>query len=283
MPIYVAMDSADTWANPEIFWFDENNQPVRVAGCPPDYFSATGQLWGNPLYDWDYLKETDYEWWFNRIAAASKLFDILRIDHFRAFDTYYAIPYPAENAIGGDWYDGPGIEFFNMMKEKLGDLPIVAEDLGDLFDSVKELLKETGYPGMKVLEFAFDSGEANDYLPHNYTENCVVYSGTHDNDTLMGWAAKAKPEDVAFARQYCKMPEWETFNWGIIRTAYESVANTAIIQMQDILGLGTEARMNVPSTLGGNWVWRIDGSVLTDELADQLKEMVINSSRLEEN
>ena len=169
------------------------------------------------------------------------------------------------------------------MKKKLGDLPIVAEDLGDLFDSVKELLKETGYPGMKVLEFAFDSGEANDYLPHNYTENCVVYSGTHDNDTLMGWMAEAKPEDVAFARQYCKMPEWEAFNWGIIRTAYESVANTAIIQMQDILGLGTEARMNVPSTLGGNWVWRIDGSVLTDELADRLKEMVINSSRLEEN
>ena len=170
-----------------------------------------------------------------------------------------------------------------MMKEKLGDLPIVAEDLGDLFDSVKELLEDTGYPGMKVLEFAFDSGEANDYLPHHYTENCVVYTGTHDNDTLMGWAAQAKPEDVAYAKSYCNIGDDEEFNWGIIRTAYNSVADTAIIQMQDILGLGTEARMNVPSTLGGNWVWRIDSTMLTDELANRLKEMVISSSRLEEN
>ena len=282
MPIYVAMDSADTWANPEVFWLYDDGDPVCVAGCPPDYFSATGQLWGNPLYDWDYLKATDYEWWFERIEAASKLFDITRIDHFRAFDSYYAIPYPAENAIGGEWKEGPGIEFFEKMREAIGDIPIVAEDLGTLTPGVKQLLKDSGYPGMKVLEFAFDSDEENDYLPHNYTENCVVYTGTHDNDTLMGWVSTAKESDVAYARDYCKMPDDEPFNWGLIRTAYESKADYAIIQIQDILGLGTEARMNVPSTLGGNWVWRIDKKALTKELAHKLKCMSEEYGRMED-
>ena len=282
MPIYVAMDSADTWANPDVFWLTEEREPVCVAGCPPDYFSATGQLWGNPLYNWDYLKQTNYKWWFDRIKAADALFDITRIDHFRAFDSYYAIPYPAENAINGEWKEGPGIEFFNLMREKIGDIEIVAEDLGLMTPGVKQLLADSGYPGMKVLEFAFDSGEANDYLPHHYTENSVVYTGTHDNDTLMGWLAEAKQSDIDYAYSYCHITQEEGFNWGLIRTAYESVSNYAIVQMQDILGLGTEARMNIPSTLGGNWTWRINKEALTDELAKKLKEMSVRSGRMEE-
>jgi len=267
---------------PELFQIDEECSPTAVAGCPPDYFSATGQLWGNPLYDWDYLEATDYEWWFERIKAASKLYDITRIDHFRAFASYYSIPYPAENAINGEWVEGPRIKFFNMMEEALGKIDIVAEDLGTLTPDVTELMEQTGYPGMKVLEFAFDSGEENDYLPHKYTENCVVYTGTHDNDTVMGWLETAKPEDVNYARSYCQMPDDEPFNWGLIRVAYESKADTAIVPMQDILGLGKEARMNIPSTLGGNWVWRLNGAALTDELADKLKTMSEKSGRLED-
>lgn len=283
MPIYVAMDSADTWANPEVFWLDKENAPVCVAGCPPDYFSETGQLWGNPLYDWKYLKETDYEWWFNRVAAAANLYDITRIDHFRAFASYYAIPYPAENAINGSWLEGPRMDFFNKMKEALGEIPIVAEDLGTMTPDVVELLKDSGFPGMKVLEFAFDDCDMeNDYLPHNYTSNCVVYTGTHDNDTLNGWLATAKDEAIAFARDYCKMPADEPFNWGVIRTAYESKADYCVIQMQDILGLGTEARINIPSTLGGNWVWRIEDGVLTEELAQKLFYLSDTYGRLED-
>ena len=282
MPIYVAMDSADTWANPELFQLYDDGDPIAVAGCPPDYFSKTGQLWGNPLYDWDYLKETDYEWWFERIKAAAKLYDITRIDHFRAFASYYSIPYPAENAINGKWVEGPRIEFFRMMEEECGEFEIVAEDLGTLTPDVTELMQQTGYPGMKVLEFAFDSGEENDYLPHKYTENCVVYTGTHDNDTVMGWLETANPKDVAYAREYCKMPADEPFNWGLIRTAYYSRANMAVVPMQDILGLGKEARMNTPSTLGGNWTWRVSKATWTDELAQKLKTMSVNSGRLED-
>ena len=282
IPIYVALDSADAWANPQMFQLDEDNIPTAVAGVPPDGFSPTGQLWGNPLYDWDYLAETDYEWWFERIKAASKLYDITRIDHFRAFASYYSIPYPAENAINGEWIEGPRIKFFKMMEEAIGKINIVAEDLGTLTPDVTELMEQTGYPGMKVLEFAFDSGEENDYLPHKYNENCVVYTGTHDNDTLMGWVETAKPEDVNYARNYCHMAEDEPFNWGLIRTAYESKAGMAIIPVQDILGLGKEARMNIPSTLGGNWTWRVDKAALTDELAEKLKTMSVNSGRLED-
>ena len=285
MPIYVAMDSADTWANPEVFWLDDDRKPVCVAGCPPDYFSATGQLWGNPLYNWKYLKETGYKWWFARIKAASELFDMTRIDHFRAFNDYYAIPYGAENAINGKWMDGPGIEFFNLMKKELGDLPIIAEDLGTMNDGVIKLLKDSGYPGMKVLEFAFDSDEENNYLPHTYTPNCVVYSGTHDNDTLIGWMNEmmdVKKQCVDFAREYCKMPDDEPFNWGIIRTAYESVSNYCIIQMQDYLGLGSEARINIPSTLGGNWEWRVRRDYAANGLAKKIKELTVTYNRLEE-
>ncbi len=282
MPIYVAMDSADTWANPEVFWLDEKRNPVCVAGCPPDYFSETGQLWGNPLYNWDYLKETGYKWWFERIKAATALFDITRIDHFRAFDTYYAIPFPAENAIGGSWKEGPGIEFFNLMNEQIENVEIVAEDLGDLTPGVKQLLLDCGYPGMKILEFAFGSGNDNEYLPHLYTENCVVYTGTHDNDTVMGWKAVADEETLRHAYEYCHLNDEEGFHWGLIRTAYESCAKYAIIPMQDILGLGSEARFNTPSTLGGNWEWRIDKKALTKELSTKLKEMVVRYNRQED-
>lgn len=283
IPIYVAMDSADTWANPEVFWLDKDRHPVCVAGCPPDYFSATGQLWGNPLYDWSYLKKTKYDWWFKRIAGISKLFDITRIDHFRGFDSYYAIPYPAENAINGKWLEGPGIKFFELMKKKLGEIPIVAEDLGFLTDSVFKLLKDSGYPGMKVLEFAFDSTEENNYLPHNYTQNSVVYSGTHDNDTIMGWFNAAQQKDVDFAVNYCNLSEEEGYHWGIIRTAYQSVSDYAIIQLQDVLGLGSEARMNIPSTLGGNWVWRIKRGALTKEVAYRLRKLSKTYGRLEDD
>ena len=281
-PIYVAMDSADTWANPEIFQLYDDGDPIAVAGCPPDYFSETGQLWGNPLYDWDYLEQTDYEWWFERVKAASKLYDITRIDHFRAFASYYSIPYPAENAINGEWVVGPRIKFFRMMEEAVGKFEIVAEDLGTLTPDVTELMEQTGYPGMKVLEFAFDSGEENDYLPHKYTNNCVVYTGTHDNDTLMGWLETANPEDVRYAREYCKMPPDEPFNWGLIRTAYESKADMAIVPMQDLLGLGKEARMNTPSVLGNNWTWRVTEDAFTKELAEKLKTMSVKCGRLEE-
>ncbi|MBQ1350200.1 MAG: 4-alpha-glucanotransferase [Ruminococcus sp.] len=282
MPIYVAMDSADTWANPELFQLYDDGDPIAVAGCPPDYFSATGQLWGNPLYDWDYLKETGYEWWFERIAAASRLYDITRIDHFRAFASYYSIPYPAENAINGKWVEGPRIQFFRMMEEALGKIEIVAEDLGTLTPDVTELMEQTGYPGMKVLEFAFDSGEENDYLPHKYTNNCVVYTGTHDNDTVMGWVETAKQSDIDYARSYCKMPPDEPFNWGLIRTAYESKADMAIVPIQDILGLGKDARMNTPSTTGANWAWRVDANALTEELADKLKTLSVRTGRMED-
>ncbi len=283
MPIYVAMDSADTWAHSEVFWLDENKAPVCVAGCPPDYFSETGQLWGNPLYNWDYLRETGYKWWFDRISAASKLFDITRIDHFRAFDTYYAIPYPAENAIIGEWKQGPGIDFFYKMRESIGDIPIVAEDLGELFDSVRQLLRESGYPGMKVLEFAFTCEDDNEFLPHRYNANCVVYTGTHDNDTIIGWYENAIESNIEQCNNYLGIMEGDEVNWKFIEAAYKSVANTAVIQMQDILGLSSDARMNIPSTLGDNWTWRMASDALSKELSDRLYEMTVRYSRLEEN
>ena len=247
MPIYVAMDSADTWANPEVFWLDEERKPVCVAGCPPDYFSETGQLWGNPLYDWIYLEEHDFDWWIQRVWGASRMFDVTRIDHFRAFDQFYAIPYGSPNAINGQWIDGPKMKFFNKMKERLGDVPIIAEDLGLMTPGVIQLLKESGYPGMKILEFAFDAKEENNYLPHFYNENCVCYTGTHDNDTILGWYKTASKADREFAKNYCALNKIEGYNWGFIRTAYASISNYAIVQMQDVLGLGSEARMNTPS------------------------------------
>ncbi len=270
IPIYVAFDSADSWANPELFQFDDKGLPTGVAGCPPDAFSATGQLWGNPLYRWDYHKQTGYEWWIRRIAYCYQLYDIVRIDHFRGFDEYYNIPYGDKTAEFGKWEKGPGYDLFKTMKEKLGNLPVIAEDLGFLTPSVIKLVKRTGYPGMKVLQFAFDSKEESDYLPHNYTANSVVYTGTHDNDTTVGWYRTMKRSDRSFAKRYLNIKGSKDVEWEFIRAALASVSDTAIIPMQDYLGLGGEARINMPSTLGENWKWRMVKGQAVPELAERI-------------
>lgn len=270
IPIYVAFDSADTWANPELFQLNDEGTPIAVAGCPPDAFCATGQLWGNPLYRWDYHKETGYTWWMQRIAHSFKLYDVVRIDHFRGFDEYYAIPYGDPTAEFGHWEKGPGYDLFRVMKEKLGKKQVIAEDLGFLTPSVLKLVKKTGYPGMKVLQFAFDSREENDYLPHNYGTNSVVYTGTHDNDTTLGWLSDLNRKDKAFAKKYLNIKNNKDIQWSFIRAALSSVAETAIIPMQDYLALGKEARINTPSTLGYNWKWRMKKGQTTEELAAQI-------------
>ncbi|MBD5521550.1 MAG: 4-alpha-glucanotransferase [Lachnospiraceae bacterium] len=280
IPIYVAFDSSDTWANPELFQLDKNLIPVAVAGCPPDAFSKTGQLWGNPLYRWDYHKKTDYEWWMKRIAYCYKLYDVVRIDHFRGFDEYYSIPYGNPTAEIGQWEKGPGYDIFKTMKTKLGKKAVIAEDLGFLTDSVLKLVKKTGYPGMKILQFAFDSREESDYLPHNYTSNCVVYTGTHDNDTTLGWLKCMKRRDVAFAKRYLNTKKNKDIQWEFIRAAMASVADTCIIPMQDYLGLGSEARINIPSTLGLNWKWRMLPDAFNEELAIKIRNMTKLYSRL---
>ncbi len=279
IPIFVAADSSDAWANPEIFLFDEERKPVKVAGVPPDYFSATGQLWGNPLYNWQKLKETNYSWWVERVRANLSTCDIIRIDHFRGFEAYWAVPYGDDTAINGQWEPGPGIDLFNAIKSQLGELPIIAEDLGLMTQGVIDLREATGFPGMKILGFAFDSGEENDYLPHTYTKNCVVYTGTHDNDTLIGWFHKAKEEDRQFARDYLNSRSDDEIHWDAIRGAWSSVANMAISPVQDFLGLGSEARINTPGVAAGNWQWRLKHGVLTDELADRIAKLTKVYSR----
>jgi 4-alpha-glucanotransferase len=279
IPIFVAADSSDAWANPEIFLFDEERKPVKVAGVPPDYFSATGQLWGNPLYNWQKLKETNYSWWVERVRANLSTCDIIRIDHFRGFEAYWAVPYGDDTAINGQWEPGPGIDLFNAIKSQLGELPIIAEDLGLMTQGVIDLREVTGFPGMKILGFAFDSGEENDYLPHTYTKNCVVYTGTHDNDTLIGWFQKAKEEDRQFARDYLNSRSDDEIHWDAIRGAWSSVANMAISPVQDFLGLGSEARINTPGVAAGNWQWRLRHEVLTDELAERIAKLTRVYSR----
>lgn len=270
IPIYVAFDSADSWAHPELFQFDEERQPIAVAGCPPDGFSATGQLWGNPLYRWEYHKETGYGWWMSRMEYCFSMYDVVRVDHFRGFDEYYSIPAGSETAMHGTWEKGPGIEIFKKMQEKFGKLDIIAEDLGFLTPSVLQLVKDTGFPGMKVLEFAFDSREESDYLPHNYTPNCVVYTGTHDNNTIQGWYDDMNPGDRDFSTRYMgnARSDRREIHWDFIRLAMASVAKLCVIPVQDYLGLGSEARINVPSTLGINWRWRMLPGEITDELAE---------------
>ncbi len=270
LPIYVAYDSADVWANPKQFELDDDLMPIEVAGCPPDAFSKDGQLWGNPLYNWEYMKNepSKYSFWVERIAYCLKLYDILRIDHFRGFESYYAIPAKEKTARFGRWRKGPDTDLFDTLKQTLGDMPIVAEDLGLLTEDVYKLLKYTGYPGMKVLQFAFDSREENDYLPHNYDKNCIVYTGTHDNDTLMGWQNTADEQDIKQAKDYIRANDCESFNWAMIKTAMASVADTVIIPIQDYIGMGSEGRINEPSTLGGNWEWRIADGCTNDWLAE---------------
>ena len=259
IPIYVAFDSADTWSAPEMFRFSDALEPIDVAGCPPDGFSQTGQLWGNPLYDWEYHKKTGYDWWIRRIEHCFRLYDVVRIDHFRGFDEYYAVPYGEKTAVHGKWMPGPGIELFRTLEEKIGRKRIIAEDLGFLTPSVIQLLKESGFPGMKVLQFAFDSREDSNYLPHTYTRNCVVYTGTHDNDTTKGWYHTAAGSTRQFAKEYMYKPrlDEDTLAGDFIAMAMGSAADLCIVPMQDYLGLGSDARINTPSTLGGNWEWRM--------------------------
>ena len=272
LPIYVALDSADVWANPDQFQLDENGRPTEVAGCPPDGFSADGQLWGNPLFDWERMKKDGYAWWLKRIAWQFQICDTLRIDHFRGFDSYYAIPYGDATAKNGRWKPGPGIGFFKAVNKALGKKDIIAEDLGFLTPSVHKLLKDSGYPGMKVLEFAFDSRDTgSDYLPHCYSPHCVVYAGTHDNDTIQGWMASAPKKDVSFAKAYLRLSKREGYHWGMMRSAWASPADLAVMQFQDLLGLGSEARMNTPSTLGNNWKWRALPGTFDEKLSKRLR------------
>lgn len=273
LPIYVAMDSADVWADPRAFQLDERNVPAEVAGVPPDYFTADGQLWGNPLYDWDAMKADGYTWWIRRIAGASRLYDILRIDHFRGLESYWAVPYGETTAKVGRWVKGPGMDLMNVLTEKFPNIQFIAEDLGYLTPEVRQLLEDSGLPGMKVLQFAFDSREAANYLPHTYPRHCVCYAGTHDNSTLMGWKDEAAPADIAMAREYLGLHDEEGFNWGVLRGGQSSVADLFIAQMQDYLGLGSEARMNTPGILGGNWQWRMLPGQITDELTARIARM----------
>ena len=272
MPIYVPLDSADVWAEPEFFQLDEKNMPTEVAGVPPDYFSDEGQLWGNPLYDWDAMRSDGYGWWIRRVDGASRLYDMLRIDHFRAFESYWAVPRGAESAKQGRWRLGPGMDLVGRLTAWFSNVQFIAEDLGVLTPEVHKLLADSGLPGMKVLEFAFDPDSLSDYLPHRYTENCVCYAGTHDNNTLCGWIDGERPETIAFACEYLGTDSNELAD-AVLRAGMRSKAGLFVAQMQDWLGLGSEARMNTPGTVGGNWSWRMKRGSTTGELAEKMRRM----------
>ncbi len=283
IPIYVAYDSADVWSNPTQFLLDTDQKPTAVAGVPPDAFSKDGQLWGNPLYDWKAMAADNYAWWKRRVAHALETYDMVRIDHFRGFESFFSIPYGQTTARKGKWIKGPGMKLFDALKAELGDnLPIIAEDLGFLTPAVKRLLKKSGFPGMKVFQFAFDAENESGYLPHNFTGHCVVYTGTHDNNTILGWTKTAGKSDVKMARQYMHVDDNEGFNWAMMRTAMMSVADICILMMPDILGLGSEGRINTPSTLGGNWQWRIGVGCVNDWLAGIVYENTALYGRLSE-
>lgn len=276
LPIYVNYDSADVWSYPELFKLDENKKPYVVAGVPPDYFSETGQLWGNPIYNWDKMGEEGYAWWINRLNHLLKLVDLVRIDHFRGFVAYWEVPADEKTAVIGQWVEAPAMDFFSQLKEKYPDLPFIAEDLGIITPDVKEVINHFQLPGMKVLLFAFGPDMAtNPYLPHNFTPNCVAYTGTHDNNTIKGWfKEEALPEEKERLFKYLgRKVSAEELPWELIRLLMMSVANTVIFPMQDILGLGAEARMNHPSTPEGNWEWRLLPEQINDSLATQLGEM----------
>ena len=284
VPIYVAGDSADVWANPEEFYLDEDLNPIDVAGCPPDAFSATGQLWGNPLYRWDYHRNTGYQWWISRMSYCFRLYDVVRIDHFRGFDEYFSIPYGDKDARGGHWEKGPGIDLFRKIEQALGWKQVIAEDLGYMTDSVRHLVYESGFPGMKVLEFAFDSrdsGCASDYLPHNYPENCVAYTGTHDNETIVGWWNSITAAERKLARDYLcdhATPEEELYKC-FISLIMRSAARVCVIPMQDYMGLDNRFRMNKPSTVGMNWKWRIKKRDLTKKLQKEIYDVTLRYGR----
>lgn len=284
LPIYVSADSADVWANPKLFMLDEKNNPTFVAGCPPDGFSPKGQLWGNPIYNWEEHKRENYKWWINRIRHAFRLFDIVRIDHFRGFDQYYQIPSGSEDAILGEWKTAPGEELVEAIKKELGEKRFIAEDLGFVTNSVKELLKKCGFPGMRVLQFAFDvrdTGNTNDYLPHNYINNCAAYTGTHDNPTIAEWYTDITPAEEKAVRDY--LCDWYTpagkMNIPLIGAVMRSVADICIIPLQDYMGLGKEARINIPSTVGKNWIWRLKKGEADEKLLRLVKKITVSCGR----
>jgi 4-alpha-glucanotransferase len=276
LPIFVAHDSADVWAHPEYFKLDDRGNPTEVAGVPPDYFSETGQLWGNPLYDWNRLRANGFKWWIDRVRFALSQFDLLRIDHFRGFAACWEIPAGEPTAQNGQWIPAPGRELFVALTAALGDLPIIAENLGVITPDVESLRSEFGFPGMRVLQFAFGSDATNVHLPHNYAREVVAYTGTHDNDTTAGWFTSLGETETNPEREFCLKylhSSGREIHWDLIRAALASVAETAIIPLQDVLGLGNEARMNLPASHSGNWTWRYKGELLTDEIADMLKQL----------
>lgn len=284
IPIYVAHDSADVWAHPELFHLDEQGKPTVVAGVPPDYFSATGQLWGNPIYRWEVLANSGYSWWIDRFRASLDLFDLVRLDHFRGFEAYWEVPASASNAIGGRWVKGPGLQFFHALQAELGELPVVAENLGVITPEVEAIRKQFGFPGMSLLQFAFGNDpQGPSFRPHNYSRELVAYTGGHDNDTTLGWWRSSgsrdstrTAEDVRKEHQLTRAYlgfENEPINWVFIRTVLASVADIAVIPLQDVLGLGSEARMNLPGTVSGNWKWRYKASGLTNQVTDRLKSL----------
>lgn len=275
VPIYVAHDSSDVWGHREIFCLDEETgEAALMAGVPPDYFSATGQLWGNPVYNWETLQQTDFQWWLLRIERMLDYVDLIRIDHFRGLESFWAVPQGEETAINGEWVEAPGEAFFKLLRQRFGDIPIVAEDLGMITPEVEALRDQFKLPGMKVLHFAFDSDRANPFLPYNYTDrNCIVYTGTHDNNTTVGWFKERSPEEQARVIDYLGCVCHEGIHWSLIRLAMGSVANQAIFPLQDLLGLGSSAKMNKPSQAEGNWDWRYLSEALTPELSDRLKDL----------
>lgn len=273
MPIYVAYDSVDVWANPQLFCLDKDKKPIDVAGCPPDDFSPTGQLWGNPLYDWDYHKKHNFEWWIKRIKFASDIYDTVRIDHFRGFESYYAIPFGNDTAEEGEWRKAYGKELFDEVKLQLGQVNIIAEDLGFITPEVRELLDYTGFPGMKVLQFGF-SDSTNEHLPHNFqTSNCIAYTGTHDNETLKGWVGSLSKNSIKFCKDYLDVIKKRDIPWAVIRAAWASVAGTAVAQMQDFLDVDSSGRMNTPSTIGNNWQFRTRQEDFTPKLIKKIHKL----------
>ncbi len=280
VPIYVPLDSVEVWCSPELFQLDEELNPTAVAGCPPDAFSEDGQLWGNPLYRWEAHEKENFQWWLRRLGAAGKLFDVVRLDHFRGFEAYWAVPYGDTTAKNGTWVKGPDMAFVKAVREGLPHLQFIAEDLGFLTQEVLDLRDGSGWPGMKVLEFAFDSREPSEYLPHTYIPNTVCYTGTHDNMTMRQWFETAPPEAVRYAREYMCLSEQEGFVWGTIRTACASVSDLCVVQLQDYLDLGAEARMNFPGTTGNNWVWRVEKGSYDDALADKIRKLMTIYGRI---
>lgn len=283
IPIYVSLDSSDVWVNSSFFQLDADRRPTSVAGVPPDMFSATGQLWGNPLYDWEAMERDGFTWWKRRMHASATLYDVIRIDHFIGIVRYYSIPATDDTAMNGVWKQGPGLSLIAAFGEALGDARVIAEDLGIVTPEVLRVKKQAGYPGMKLMEFGFDSGAANDNLPHRFEPNCIAYGGTHDNETLTGFFQHQKRRDIAFAKAYLNVKRSNDLPWAVIHTAYASVADTVIFQMQDLLGLDNQARMNFPSTIGGNWKWRVQERQLSAALADKMRVLAETYERTKPN